>query len=133
MNTSKNNYIVFYDGDCGFCNSTVQFILEHENKDQIHFTALQSDFTVDFLKENNFPATDISTLYFWSNGKLLQKSNAALEISRHLKTPYSWIYFFKIIPRFIRDFAYDFIARHRKKIKNDACFLPSENQQKRFL
>ena len=50
--------IVFYDGDCGFCNNTVQFILNHEKQDQILFTALQSDFTVDFLKSNNLPKPD---------------------------------------------------------------------------
>jgi predicted DCC family thiol-disulfide oxidoreductase YuxK len=133
MNEFRNNFIVFYDGECGFCNSTVQFILDNEKKDEILFTALQSDFTIDFLKSINFPSPDFSTLYFWSNGKLLKKSTAALAISKHLKKKYSWLRIFKIIPLPVRDFAYDFIAKHREKIKNDACFLPSENQRKRFL
>lgn len=132
MNIYKDNYIVFYDGDCGFCNSTVEFILKHEKQDEILFTALQSRFTVDFLKSINAQEPDFSTLYFWSDGRLLQKSSAALAISKHLRKPFSWLHILQIIPLFIRDFAYDFIAKRRKKIKNDACFLPFELQKKRF-
>ncbi len=133
MNRDSNKPIVFYDGDCGFCSSTVQFILNHEKQDQLHFTALQSDFTVDFLKRHHFPEPDFSTLYLWKDGKLHQKSTAALEISRFLKRPYSALYLLKLMPRFIRDFFYDFIAKRRKKIKDDACYLPSKNQRIRFL
>ena len=132
MNEYSKKHIVFYDGDCGFCNSTVQFILEHEKQDEILFTALQSSFTVDFLKSINFPEPDMSTLYFWTDGKLLQKSSAALEISKHLKRPFSWLNIFRIVPIFVRDLGYDFIAKRRKKLKDDACFLPSESQKERF-
>lgn len=130
---TPNKQIVFFDGDCGFCNSTIEFVLRHEKQDQLYFTALQSDFTVDFLKDHCLPEPDFSTLYLWKNGKLHQKSTAALEISKFLKPPYSYLFIFKITPRLIRDFVYDFIAKHRKKIKNDACYLPSINQRKRFL
>lgn len=133
MNTFKDQHIVFYDGDCGFCNSTVQFILKNEKTDELLFSALQSSFTVDFMKSIQAPEPDFSTLYFWSEGKLLQKSTAALAISKHLKEPYSWLRIFKLIPLFLRDFGYDFIAKHRKKIKKDACFLPSEMQRNRVL
>ena len=133
MNKYNDKLILFYDGDCGFCNSTVEFILKHERKDEILFTALQSDFSVDFLEFKNLSEPDFSTLYFWNQGKMLQKSTAALEISKHLKPPFSWLFFLKIIPRFIRDSGYDFIAKRRKSIKNNACFLPSKIQQKRFI
>ena len=127
------NYIVFYDGDCGFCNSTVQFILKHEKTDEVLFSALQSQFTSDFLKLNNFPEPDYSTLYFWSNGKLLKKSTAAIAILTHLKAPLSWLKIFKYTPLFIRDSVYDLIAKNRKKIQKETCFLPSVDQKKRFL
>lgn len=133
MTEVEKNYIVFYDGDCGFCNRTVQFILQNEKTDKIHFTALQSEFTVDFLKKHNFPEPDFSTLYFWSDGKLLQKSTAALEISKQLKRPLSWLPILKIIPRYFRDLLYDFIAKNRKRISKNTCFFPSESEKKRFL
>ena len=84
---TPNKQIVFFDGDCGFCNSTIEFVLRHEKQDQLYFTALQSDFTVDFLKDHCLPEPDFSTLYRWKNGKLHQKSTASLEISKFLNHP----------------------------------------------
>src|SRR5690606_1987139 len=133
MESNELDFMVFYDGDCGFCNSVVQFILKHEKHDKMLFSALQSDFANDFLKRHHLPLPDYSTLYVWSNRKLLKKSSAALEISSHLNMPWSWLKIFKFTPLFLRDKVYDLIAGNRKKIKKEACYLPSPEQRKRSM
>lgn len=40
--------ILFYDGDCVFCNASVQFALKHRKKNSIYFSALQSELAKKF-------------------------------------------------------------------------------------
>lgn len=129
----ENKLIVFYDGDCGFCNQSVQFILNHEKNSDIHFCALQSDSAVSFFKERNLPKPDLSTFYFWNGKKLYQKSNGAVLLTKHFRFPWSCLLVFWIVPAFIRNAVYDFIAKNRHRIKAGFCVIPSEEQRKRFI
>jgi predicted DCC family thiol-disulfide oxidoreductase YuxK len=129
----KEKKILFYDGECGFCNHSVQFVLKHETTHEILFTALQSEFSKTFFQENNFPKPNLSTFYFWENGVLFEKSTGALKLSKHLKMPFPLVQFFYIFPPFIRNYFYDFIAKRRHKLAKGFCALPSENEKKRFL
>ena len=47
--------IVLFDGDCHFCNSSVQFIIKHDHKGIYYFAPLQSKRAqVAFRKTSNF-------------------------------------------------------------------------------
>lgn len=128
-----NEKIIFYDGDCGFCNKSVQFVLKNERHSLIQFSALQSEFTKQFFKKHGFATPNLSTFYFYSNGVLYERSSAALELVFQLKWKWQFLHFGRIIPRFLRDKVYDFIAARRQKISNSFCVLPSESDRKRFL
>lgn len=132
MNIDQHK-IIFYDGDCGFCNRSVQFALDHEKKSELHFCALQSQLTHDFFKQKGFPEPDLSTFYYWNGSKLASKSSAALNLTRELRFPWPLFGVFKLVPRFIRDWVYDGIAKRRHRISNGFCMLPQANQLKRFL
>ena len=131
----ENNHrnIVFYDGDCGFCNRTVQFILKFERQSELFFAPLQSEFAIDFFKRNNSPEPDLSTFYFYSDYLLLSKSTAVLAILPFLKVPFLIFNIARIIPICQRDKIYDFIAKRRKKLSSEFCILLTENQKTRFL
>ena len=53
MSRNTTSKILFYDGDCGFCNKSVQFVLKYENRSEIYFSALQSDFSRDFFQQQS--------------------------------------------------------------------------------
>jgi len=125
--------IVFYDGDCGLCNRSVAFILKHEKEQVIRFAAIQSNFTSELFNKNNWEMPDLSTVYFFENGKLNKKSTAALKIARYLKAPRSWMVLFFIVPRPIRDGVYNFIAKRRKQISKGFCVMPKPGDKERFL
>ncbi len=125
--------IVFYDGDCGLCNRSVAFVLKNEKAPVIHFAAIQSSFTLEFFTKNSWDAPDLSTVYFYENGKLNQKSTAALKLGRYLKAPRSWMIAFLIVPKFIRDGVYNFIAKRRKRISKGYCVMPKPGDKERFL
>lgn len=135
MQESKLNSafsIVFYDGDCGFCDRTVQFILKHEKKAYIKFSPLQSDFSKLFFLEEQLSAPDYSTFYFYSNNQLYQKSRAAFLLLPHLKWYLQPLHVFKLLPLYVRDAVYDYIAKRRKLITHSSCAIPT-NRSERFL
>lgn len=125
--------VVFYDGDCGFCNRSVQFVLDHEKGNEIHFAALQSTTAQRFFNEQGFPTPDLSTFYFWNGEQLFERSTGVLRATAYLKPPWSWLSLFRIVPRFLRDGVYNWIARRRHKLARQQCALPTPEQRKRFL
>jgi len=126
--------IVFYDGECGFCNRSVHFILKRNNKSPLlYFASLQSDFTRNFFNQRNEPLPDISSLVFFENNIFFYKSEGAMRIAKYLKG-YKWLWYLRFIPRFIRDSVYSLIARYRHKLgKNSQCELIPNNDKYRFL
>ncbi len=125
--------IILYDGDCGFCNRSVAYVLKREKKAQIHFAAIQSDFTKDLFDEKNWPQPDLNTFYFIERGKKYEKSSAALRVLRYLKFPTSWLQVFWIVPRWIRNKCYDFIAKRRQRLSKSFCVMPTPEQRARFV
>lgn len=123
--------IVFYDGDCGFCNASVQFILKKRKVD-FYFCPLQSDFAEKCLKEHQIEI-NLETIYYKKKNRLYNRSSAALKICAGLKGGYPLLQFFWIIPKFLRDLVYNAIAKRRHRIKKGYCAIPKEEEKKFFL
>ena len=66
---------------------------------------------------------------------LFMKSSAALKAAQIIGWPWKFFYGFTVVPRFIRDAAYDFIDKNRYRWfgKKDACMIPTKDLRKRFL
>ncbi len=130
----KDKFIVFYDGECGFCNHWVQWILERDKKNKFLFSSLQSEFGQKFLNDRQLPNQVFDTLYLWKPQSFyLTKYQAILKIAGELGGIYSLASIGKIIPDFIGNRFYNLISRNRKKLAANQCFLPNEQQRKKFL
>lgn len=131
MEIEKDQKILFYDGDCGFCNSSVQFVLSHKKND-IYFATLQSKFAQQTLNSKGIDIK-LDTLYYLKNSTVYSKSSAGLQISKELKFPFPLFQLFYIVPTFIRDYIYTAIAKRRHKLKAGHCVIPSETDKIFFL
>lgn len=130
----KDKFIVFYDGECGFCNHWVQWILENDKKDKFLFSSLQSDFGQKFLNERNLPNKVFDTLYLWKPESFyLSKYQAILKIATEVGGIYYLASIGKIIPDAIGNQFYNLISRNRQKLASNQCFLPSAEQRKKFI
>lgn len=129
------NRVVFYDGVCNFCNSSVNFIIRHERNDELKFAALQSDIAQEFLTQRELKSMDFDSIIYTDGDTLYLKSSAAFEIAGFLNAPWYYIRIFKFLPKFITDFFYDLIAKNRYKIfgRSDACIIPSQEIRNRFI
>jgi predicted DCC family thiol-disulfide oxidoreductase YuxK len=139
--------VVLFDGTCNFCDGAVHFIIDHERGHELKFAALQSapgsallekSTDAEHAKLLRYGATgdgDPDSIVVIKNGKLYSHSAAALQIARHLRWPYRWLIVFTIVPAFIRDAVYRWIARNRYKWfgKVDACRVPTPELRARFL
>ena len=128
--------ILFFDGDCSLCNKTVQFILNHEAKTSypILFCSLQSKYAKQTLDKYQYDFNQLNTLVLLEGEKVYYKSTAALNITKFLNAPYRWAIVLKLIPLFIRDGVYNYIAKNRKKlIKASFCYIPTSHLKNRFI
>ncbi|RDB06294.1 thiol-disulfide oxidoreductase DCC family protein [Runella aurantiaca] len=126
--------VILFDGVCNFCNASINFVIDRDAARRFRFASLQSDFGQRLLAENNRQLTDFDTVLLLREGKLYEKSDAALEIARYLKG-WSWLYLFRFVPRFIRDFFYDIIAKNRYRLfgKSESCRIPTPEEKKLFV
>lgn len=124
--------IVFYDGDCGFCSKSVQFILKNRRK-SIYFMPLQHEKAKTLIKSKGFEV-DMNTLFYLENNQLFQRSTAVLKISKHLKFRFRLLVVLGyILPRFLRDKIYDVVASKRFAIAGKNCYLPTEEEKELFI
>ena len=83
-------HILFYDGTCGICSRSIRFILKNESDERLNFAALQSDFSSEFLRNFDIESSNLTTLYFYSNGVIYSKSRALFALLPFLKWYYSF-------------------------------------------
>ena len=110
----------------------MQWILEHEKSPVIYFSALQSPFAQHFLNEKGV-IPDMSTVYFYSEGKLYTESAAAFQLSLFLRSPYRALRFFRILPCSLTNLVYRWIAKRRHRIASGYCIVPTTAQKDRFI
>jgi predicted DCC family thiol-disulfide oxidoreductase YuxK len=140
VDETTSNSIVLYDGVCGLCNRAVQFLLKRDRHNRLRFASLQSDFAAALLKRHGVDHQDLDTVYVvlnqgGANEAFLAKSDAFLQLAKVIGGGWSIARFGKIIPRPIRNWLYDFIARHRYEVfgKYEACMLPDPRHKHKFI
>lgn len=126
---------MLFDGVCNLCNSSVQFILNHDKEEAFRFASLQSEEAQEVLGQFEDKPNDLSSVVLLENGTLYTRSTAALRVTRRLSGAWPLLYAFIIVPRPIRDTVYDWIARNRYRWfgKKDQCMIPSPDLKSRFL
>lgn len=126
------NQIVFYDGECGFCNGMVQFILKYR-KDDFYFISLQSETAKKLLSKYDIEI-NLDTLYLIKNKKLYHRSTAVLHIFQGLKGLFPFVYYVGwLFPKTLKDYFYMKISKSRHRIQPQNCFLPKKDERKFFI
>jgi predicted DCC family thiol-disulfide oxidoreductase YuxK len=126
INTETQPYIVLFDGQCNLCNGAVQFIIRHDKKNRFVFASLQSEVVKKLLNEIQVPSS-LETIVLIKGHKHFDKSDAVLEIAKNLSGFWPMVYGFKILPRFLRDVLYNWVAKNRYTWfgKRNSCLSPS--------
>ena len=135
MKESKSNKVILFDGVCNFCNGAINFVIKKDKKNVFKFAALQSEIGKTLLSKYKIDTSKVDSIILLDGDDCYVKSSAALRIAKHMSGGYPLLYGFLILPRFIRDAVYDFIARNRYKWfgKKDSCMIPTPELKEKFL
>jgi predicted DCC family thiol-disulfide oxidoreductase YuxK len=129
--------VVLFDGVCNLCDASVRFIVDRDSAEVFRFASLDSSAAHALLegaeRRGSDPLPDSVLLV--EEGRVYDRSTAALRIARRLGWPWKLAYAFVWIPRFVRDAAYDWVARRRYAWfgKKETCLVPTPEIRARFL
>lgn len=131
---SDKRPIIFFDGVCGMCNAFVDFLLRVDREEIFLFAPIQGETARERLPALPENPEEWSVVYLDERGQHDQ-SSATLEVCRRLGGVWWVLSLLRFIPRFIRDPVYRLIARNRYRMfgKREACRMPTEAEQARFL
>ncbi|NVK48317.1 MAG: DUF393 domain-containing protein [Cyclobacteriaceae bacterium] len=133
MNESKS--IIFFDGVCNLCNSSIDFIIQRDKKGRFLVGALQDAFSKKILEDYSVKPDYLDSLVLLEKGEIFYRSTAALKISKHLSGLWPLFYGFIILPSWLRDPIYDWIGKNRYRWfgKKNTCRIPSPEEEAKFL
>jgi predicted DCC family thiol-disulfide oxidoreductase YuxK len=127
--------LVLFDGVCNLCNASVRFIVRHDRKERFRFASLQSSAGQMYLERFRMPADDFDTFVLIDHENCYTRSTAALRVLRMLDGWLALGYALIFLPRPVRDWLYNLIAKNRYRLfgKKEQCMVPTAGLRKRFL
>ncbi|HVP55297.1 MAG TPA: DUF393 domain-containing protein [Candidatus Eisenbacteria bacterium] len=134
VNVALSRPLLVYDGSCGFCSRSVQFILRHERRHDLRFVPRDSPLGQELRRR--FHLESVESMLWIDRDKVEIESGAVLRAARYLGGIWSALAAIgSLVPAPLRNWAYRLIARHRRKLSSAAtsCLLPTADQRERFL
>lgn len=135
LHPADYRHVIVFDGECPLCTCAVRFVLRHERDRVIRFAPAQSARGRALFAEIGMGPESPATIVFIKDGRAHRRSDAVLEVAVHLRWPWRILRLLGVIPRPLRDWTYDFIARHRYRWfgRRDSCMVPGPELKSRFL
>lgn len=131
--------LVLYDGECGLCDRSVQWLLDHDPEGALHFAPLQGPTAAALRAEHPRIPSDVSTIVFVETNsedavRVYLRSHAVFRITGHLPGPVRFLSLLSYVPAFLTDLGYRLVARVRYAVwgKVDQCRIPAPAERLRF-
>jgi predicted DCC family thiol-disulfide oxidoreductase YuxK len=127
--------VILFDGVCNLCNGFVQFVIARDPAGRFRFAPLQSDAARRLLGGRDAPQEWPDSIVLVEDGGVFTRSTAALRVARGLRFPWPLAYAFVGVPRPLRDWVYDIVARNRHRWfgRRDVCMLQTPELRARFI
>lgn len=133
-------HLILFDGHCGLCSSSVQFVLARDRKKVFGFAPLQSEISRSALTAAGLSADPLGTFiliedYGTPHERLLFRSRAALAVAAQLGWPWSMSGVLCALPAAVSDRLYDLVAANRYRLfrRREQCFMPKPEDRDRFI
>jgi predicted DCC family thiol-disulfide oxidoreductase YuxK len=127
--------IILFDGECNLCNASVDLVMRNDADAVFRFGSLQSEAAERILEPYGRDPDLLGSIILVETDGVYRESAAALRIARRMDGAWPLLYVFIIVPPFIRDAVYRWIARNRYRWfgKRDTCRLPTPEERDRFI
>jgi predicted DCC family thiol-disulfide oxidoreductase YuxK len=126
--------LLLFDGLCHVCSGSVRFLLERDDARQFIYVPCQSPWGYQLMARFGIDADFAESFAFVDEGQILFKSDAAIAAACRLPA-WRWVGIAKVLPRSVRNYLYDVLARNRYKWfgKRDTCLVLPPETRARFL
>ena len=133
--TTPTSPVILFDGVCNLCSRAVSFVIARDPQGRFRFAALQSAPARHLLRQHGLPTAELSTVVLVDGERTYTKSDAVLRIVRRLSFPWPLLVVGRLVPRPLRDAAYDWVARNRFEWfgRRRTCLVPTAELRARFL
>ncbi len=131
---SQPEFILFFDGVCGLCNTSVDWLLARDHAHRLAFAPLQGETAARLLPQTD--RENLDTVIVWDRGNLYRRSEAVFRAVQLLGPGWNLlIAILNFIPTPIRDIVYRAVAANRYPVfgKRDTCRLPTKEERTFFL
>ena len=127
--------LILFDGVCNLCNRFVQFLIKRDRDGKFRFASLQSNVGRSLLIQFDLNPNLLHSIVVINHQMVLERSDAALYIAKHLGGPWKLLTVFKILPRNFRDSIYNVVSANRYRIfgKRESCMIPTPQLRERFI
>ena len=129
------NDVVIFDGVCKLCTGSLAFILRHEAAQELRFAPMQSAAGKQLMQKFGIDPAQMKTFVVIADGRAYVRSDAAIRVSRFLRGGWRLLRMVRVVPRPIRDYVYDLVARNRYRWfgRHDTCIVPTSELESRFI
>lgn len=125
--------ILFFDGECHLCNGVVDSLIQKDKNRKLLFASLQGETAAQLLAKQDRESLD--TVILFDSGKIAKRSTAVIEVVAALGGAYQLILLSYVVPRFVRDLIYQWIAKNRYTWfgKKEICRIPTPQEREYLL
>ena len=125
--------MILFDGECVFCSDGAAFLLRHDRDRRHRLAVTQSPLGRALYAHYGLDADTTNLLI--ADGRAFARSDAVIGVARSLGRPWSWLAAGRLLPRPLRDAAYDLLARNRIRWfgRRQTCMTPPAGAADRFL
>lgn len=127
--------LLLFDGDCGFCNSCIKFLVKHNHSQDLNLASFQSETGKYILESPELKHISKNSLILIQDNAIYYYSTAVLNTAKHLTSPWNLAAHLIIVPECVRDAIYNFISKNRNFLfkRKRACSVQENELSKRFL
>jgi predicted DCC family thiol-disulfide oxidoreductase YuxK len=127
--------IILFDAECVLCSVNAQFVLRHDRAGYFRLASMQSEIGAEIYRRYDMDPKDPVSMLVVDDGRVRQDSDAVLSIYEALGMPWRLVTVLRIIPAFLRDPVYRFVARNRYRWfgKHEECWVAPPEYSDRIL
>jgi len=131
--------LVLYDGVCGICDRSVQWLIDHDPADRLHFAPLQGSTAAALRRDHPGIPDDIDTIVYLEevggSMEIFLRSQAILRICEAIGIDSRAVRWLRRLPCWLVDLGYRLFVPLRYRVFGtlDSCRVPSVSQRRRFL
>ena len=127
--------IILFDAECVLCSANAQFILRHDKNGHFRLATMQGRVGAELYIDHGMDPHDPISMLVIDGDRVRKDSDAVLSIYEALGFPWRLISLFRVVPHFIRDPVYRWVARNRYRLfgKRTSCWIAPLEFRNRIL